>query len=79
MSSKERQLRNLIGCTQHDRNFENLGCILAEYFEDHVDCPECDEDDRDDSGWNPWAIERSDELLIAVARKIIGLNPDIKV
>lgn len=48
---------------------DNLGIALTSYFEHRIDCPE---QEQDETGWKPWAVERTNDLLNSVARLAIA-------
>lgn len=47
-------------------NDDNLGCIIALYYEGHHERPEDDEIDER-TGYSCWAMGRAESLLLAIA------------
>jgi hypothetical protein len=48
---------------------DNLVIALATYYSDRHDCPDLEPDEH---GWNPWAIERTEELIGRIAAAAIA-------
>lgn len=68
------KIENLIAMA-HDDEDVSIANILAEYYESHCDCP--NEAADPETGWKPWAMEKTDELLDRVAREI-SVNPTVE-
>jgi hypothetical protein len=52
-----------------ERGDDNLVIALATYYSDRHDCPDLEPDEH---GWNPWAIERTEELIGRIADAAIA-------
>lgn len=68
------KIENLIAMT-HDEEDVSIANILAEHYESHYDCP--NEAADPETGWKPWAMKKTDELLDRVAREI-SANPTVE-
>ena len=66
------QLRNLIAGAETEASLDCLGVIVASFFESRAECP--DEPVDDETGWKPWAMEKTDELLEDAAARILEAN-----
>lgn len=65
--------RNFLGgiYIENTGDSDTLGIALASYFESHMDRPEKDVDEEGESGWGPWAIQKTNEALDTIARVVL--------
>lgn len=70
MVSDKQELWNTLGCIAVEDEYlsDNLGIVLASYFDDHPDRP--GNDPVDENGWGEWVMQKTWAALDLILEQV---------